>query len=223
MAVTVTVSETVAGSEVSDALAGGSTGVSLGQVTNGSYAPVISQGSNSGAQPIYIRHDATIDPITSVTINLEQYSGTYGGANSAAADYATVLADGAADSGATAGNDGSSGGLHVDFGHDVTTSNQFYYNRFTTSPYQHRIFGKANNGLDGTSSLPYPVPAESMCYYNGSSTVAASGAASGIIGKSTDSVYGNRALFFLRYYLKTSATEGGVLQWDLKISFSYTA
>jgi len=50
MAVVLTISETVTGANVSDSLAGGSTGLDFGQVTNGQYAPLISQAANTGHQ-----------------------------------------------------------------------------------------------------------------------------------------------------------------------------
>ena len=104
MAVTLTVSETANGADFSDSLAGGSTGLDLGQVTNGQYAPLTLQSANTGHQDIYIYHDAVVDPITDVEFYLAQYSGTYGGASSAAADFTTIGNYGAADTGATANN-----------------------------------------------------------------------------------------------------------------------
>ena len=63
MAVLLTVSETINGAAFSDALAGGGIGIDLGSVITGQYTPIISQPANSGQQDIFIRHDATIDPI----------------------------------------------------------------------------------------------------------------------------------------------------------------
>lgn len=224
MAVNLTVSNTtVTGAEASDALAGGSTGIDFGQVQNGAYAPVISTAANSGQMDIWIKHDATIDPITSVKLYLAQYSGTYGGAGSALADIATLLAYGAADTGATKNNaDGLSQGLRVDMDWQVSTANQFDYTR--ESPGNMRIFGKSYSGLDGSSlANAFPMHADAMSYYNGSSEIDATTPVAGKIGKSTDTVLGNRAHFKSRFCLNTAATSGGYLQASLIISYSYTA
>lgn len=223
MAVTLTVSETVTGSNVSDSLAGGSTGLDLGQVTNGQYAPLSSQSSNTGHQDIFIRHDAVVDPITDVKFYLAQYSGTYGGANSASADFTTIGAYGAADTGATANNnDGLSRGIHIDMSWDVSTSVQFAYTRETTG--QKRIFGKSYTGKDGLSlANAFDMHVDAASYWNGSAEVDAGTPVTGKIGKSSDTTLGNRGHIRMRGYLHTAATDGGIIQWDTVISYAYTA
>lgn len=225
MAVTLTVSETANGSDFSDSLAGGSTGLDLGQVTNGQYAPLTLQSDNTGHQDIYIYHDAVVDPITDVEFYLAQYSGTYGGAASAAADFTTIGAYGAADTGATANNsDGLSRGLHIDMSWDVLPASQFSYARETTG--QKRIFGKgygvpSKDGLSQPNAFAMHVDAAS--YWDGSTEAAATTPVTGKIGKSTDTVLGNRGHIRMRGYLHTAAVDGGILQWDTTISFAYTA
>lgn len=223
MAVVLTVSETVTGSEVSDTLAGSSTGLDFGQVVAGSYAPVTSQSANTGYQDVYLRHDAVVDQITNVAMYVAQYTGTYGGANSAAADFTTLTGYGSSDSGATKNNtDGFSRGLHMDMDWQVSTANQFDYSREATG--QMRIFGKTYSGLDGIAlGTAFPMHADAASYWNGSSEIDATTPVTGKIGISTDTVLGNRGHIKKRFYLHSAATDGGILQFDIVYSYSYTA
>lgn len=227
MAVNLVVSNTTMyGSEASDALAGGSTGIDFGQVANGSYSPIISQTANTGALDIFISHDAAIDPITGVKFYVAQYTGTYGGANSAAADLTKLLAYGAADTGATKNNsDGLSQGLHIDMDWQVSSANQFDYTRETTG--QKRIFGKSYAGLTGEdSSKAFTLHPDAMSFGTAGSPpteVDAEAPVAGKIGKSSDTQLGNRAHMKARFYLNSDATDGGFLQGGLIVSYAYTA
>lgn len=223
MAVTLIISETIAGSAVSDALAGGSTGLDLGQVTNGQYAPLTLQSANTGHQDIFLRHDAVTDPITDVKLYLAQYTGVYGGANTAAADFTTVGAYGAADAGATANNgDGLSRGCHIDMDWQVATASQFGYSREATG--QKRIFGKSYTGNTGLSlALAFDMHVDAASYWNGSVESDASAPVTGKVGKSTDTVLGNRGHIRNRFYLHTGEINGGVIQYDTVVSFAYTS
>lgn len=223
MAVTVIVSETITGANASDTLAGGSTGLDLGQVTNGQYAPLISQAANTGHQDIFIRHNAVVDPITDVKLYASQYSGVYGGANSAAADFTTLGAYGTGDTGATTNNnDGLSRGIHLDMSWDVTVAAQFSYTREATG--QKRILGKVYSGKDGLSlAQAHDLHVDACSYWNGSSEVDATTPVTGKIGKSTDTVLGNRGHIRMRGYLNTAAIEGGIMSWDSVVGFAYTA
>lgn len=224
MSVTLTISETIDGSDFSDSLAGGASGLDLGQVTNGLYAPIINQTLNTGHQDIFISHDALQDPITDVQIYLQQYSFvSYGGANSPAADFSTIGAYGAADSGLTANNtDGLSRGLHIDMSWDVATISQFAYARESSG--QKRIFGKDYSGKDGLSELgAFDLHVDSASYYDGATEADASAPITGKIGKFNDTVLGNRAHIRMRGYLHSAAIDGGILQWDTCVNFSYTA
>ena len=224
MSVSIIVSETVTGAEVSDSLAGGSTGLDFGQVTNGAYTPITLQSANTGAQDIFIRHDAVTDPITNVKFYVAQYTGTYGGANTAAADITTLLGLGLANTGADKNNaDGLSRGLHIDMDWQVSTANQFDPTRETSG--QKRIFGKdAGGGIDGSSlALGFTMHADAASYWNGSSEVDATTPVTGKIGKAADTVLGNRGHIKSRFYLHSGAVDGGLLQFSAVISFSYTA
>lgn len=223
MSVLLVVSETVTGSEVSDSLSGGSTGLDLGQVVNGAYSPITSQSANTGQQEVYLSHNATIDPITNVAFYVDTYSGTYGGANSAAADYTTLIGYGAADGGATKNNtDGLSRGLHMDMDWQVSSSNQFQYSREASGNL--RIFGKTYTGLDGVAQgTAFPMHVDAASYWNGSSEIDAVTPVTGKIGKSSDTVLGNRGHIKKRFYLHSGATDGGILQNDFVVAYSYTA
>jgi hypothetical protein len=223
MSVTLVVSKTITGAEVSDTLAGGSSGLDFGQVVNGSYAPVISQVGNTGRQDLFLSHNATVDPITSVKFYTAQYSGTYGGANTAAADFTQLGTYGSTNSGADKNNvDGNSRGLHIDMDWQVADANQFDPTREAGG--QKRIFGKSYTGLDGLSlANAFTMHADAASYWNGSSEVDASAPVTGKVGKSSDTVLGNRGHIRARWYLHSGETNGGILQHDFVVAFSYTA
>lgn len=223
MAVLLTISETPAGPEVSDTLAGGDAGLDLGQVVNGQYAPLTNQGLNQGWQNLYFSHDATVDPITDVKTYLAQYSGTYGGPANAAADLTTMLTYGADDTGATKNNqDGLSRGLHIDMSWNVSDVNAFDYSRELTG--QKRIYGKDYAGVDGSSLADaFLMHVDAMSYWNGTTEVDATTPVAGQIGKSDDTILGNRAHILMRMYLHSAALDGGIIQWDYVTSYSYTA
>lgn len=224
MSVTLIVSETITGAEVSDILAGGDSGLDYGQVTNGSYAPVTSQAANTGQQDLFLRHDG-VNPITDVKLYVDQFSGgVYGGANSPSTDLTALLAYGASDTGATANNgDGLSRGLHIDMDWQVNAASQFSYSREAAG--NKRIFGKDYSGLDGSSStLAFPLHVDAMSYWNGVSEIDAVTPVTGSIGGSADTgTLGNRGHFKSRFYLHTGATEGGIFQFDTVINFAFTS
>lgn len=218
MAVVLTVSETITGSAVSDSLAGGGTGVDLGSVTNGAYAPITLQSANTGHQDIFIRHNATIDPITNVKLHIEAFSQTYGGAKTASQDYIDIKALGAASGSSKNNNDGLSGGFWVDMDWDASTANQFDQGSFPTVV---KIFG--DNSTDGISlASAFTINSASMVY-NLPPETAATTPVSGQIGKSGDTVLGDRSHLKFRIYVTTAWPDGGYVQWDLVISYSFTA
>ena len=224
MTVSLTVSNTtVVGPEANDALAGGGTGIDFGQVSNGGYSPVLVQEQNTGALDIWVSHDAEIDPITSVKIYAAPYTGTYGGANSAEADFTALLNYGASDIGASKNNaDGFSRGLHLDLDWKVSPANQFDYSREAAG--NKRIFGKDYAGFDGSDlTKSFKLHADAMSYWNGVSEVDATDPVEATIGKSDDEQLGNRGHFKARFYLNKDATEGGFLQNSLVIAYSFTA
>lgn len=230
MAVLLTISETINGAAYSDALAGGGTGVDFGSCVNGQYAPVISQGANTGHQDLFIRHDATVDPITSLGTYAQQYGTgtgfTYGGANSAASDFTKLLNMGNADAmgaGVANNSDGLGNGLHIDMDYDVTTGNQFLGSRVGTLV---RIYGDNGGAASGDGrnlATAFTMKADAMTKESAGSETAPSGAADGILGKSGDAVYGDRCHPRFRFYMRTDEVDGGILMFEVVCKYSYTA
>lgn len=222
MTVLLTVSETLDGAAVADALAGGGTGVDLGSVVNNSYAPVILKSANTGAQNLFISHDATIDPITDVKTFLQTYgvgtAFTYGGADTAANDFTTLKNLANASGSSKNNNDGLSGGLWIDMDWDASTTNQFDQGTF---PLVVKIYG---DGLtDGISlASAFTLKADAMVY-NAPGETAASAAVDGQIGKAADTVLGDAAHVKLRIYVPNSFTDGGIVQFEWVIAYSFTA
>ncbi len=220
MAVTLTISKTLGGSAVADTLAGAGTGVDLGSVVNGEYTPIISKAANTGWQALYIRHDATVDPITSVVTFIDEYSQTYGGADTSANDYATVKSKGNASGNSANNADGLSSGLRIE--HDADLAVTLGAAAFDGTRAQVKIYG--DNVSDGTSlATAFTIHADAMIHNNAGSPVDATTPVAGQIGKSGDTVLGNVALVKLRFYLEGAAPNGGVVQWDWVTKYSFTA
>ena len=248
MSVILTVSETLDGSAVADALATpgpANTGVDFGSVVNGSYAPVTSQTNNTGRKNLFIRHSATIDPITSVKTFVQQYgTGTafgYAGADSAANDFNNKIKALGNTSGESKNNaDGLSGGLWIDMNAvllDSIGSTQF---DFATNGYDSvgltnggddtvRIYG--DNLVDGISlASAFNMHTKAMVI---DTNQALGGDAvngyvptlpvTGVIGKNGDTAKGDNAHTKLRIYVRSDTVDGGIVQWEWVIAFSYTA
>lgn len=231
MAVLLTVSETLGGSEVADSLAGGGTGVDLGQVVNGQYAPITDQTLNTGAQVLFLRHNATIDPITNLKIYMDNYSRTgftYGGAVTSLSDYNTLKTEGNSSAVTAAeknNSTGLAGGIWMEQQYDVASSNQFDIATARggdpATKYV-QIFGKSAQGIDEATA--YGVIKEACLYTDDNLTETAPDApVDGKIGISTDSDLGNRAKLRFRIYLREAFADGGIFQFSLVARFSYTA
>lgn len=222
MTVLLTVAETLDGTAVADALAGGGTGVDLGSVVNGSYAPVILKSANTGKQDLFIRHDAMIDPITDVKTFMQQYGvGTgfaYGGADTAANDYATMKSLGNGSGSSKNNNDGLSGGLWIDMDWDAVTANIFDQANF---PSVVKIYG--DNLTDGTDLSTAFTLKSSALVYDAPGETGASSPVDGKIGKNNDTVLGDNAHVKLRVYLTQAFSDGGIVQWEWVIAYSFTA
>lgn len=237
MTVLLTISETWNGSNFADSLDGGGSGIDFGSVVNGQYAPIISQGANTGHKNIFIRHDATIDPITSVKTYVQQYGVgtgfTYGGANSAAADLTTLLNLGNTDTmgGAVANNsDGFGNGLHLDMDWDVTTANQFLGSRVGTLVRIYGDNGGAASGEGRNLATAFTMKADAMSNTQNTGTeIAPTGAVDGTIGRAYSvnaaeaALYGDRAHPRARFFLRSDEIDGGILQWEFVCAYSFTA
>lgn len=225
MAVNLTLSKTLSGAAAADSLAGGGSGVDLGSVVNGEYCPIISKAANTGWQPLYIRHNATIDPITNVKTFIAEFSQAYGGADSAANDFATLVSKGNASGNSANNGDGLSAGLRIE--HDADLGVTLGASAFDGTRAQVKIYGDNNtDGIDLASGFDLHVDAliyDSDPHGTPGTPVDATTPVTGQIGKDGDSVLGDHALVKLRYYLEEAAPDGGILAWDWVISYSFTA
>ena len=223
MAVSLTISETLGGSALSDSLAGGGTGLDFGSVVNNSFAPIIDKTANTGRQDIFVRHDAVDDPITSLKVYIGQFGlltgFSYGGARTAAGDYTKVKALGQASGSSKNNADGLSGGLWMDMDADVSVANQFDQ---AARPSLVKIFG--DNGTDGIDlASAFLIAADAMVLNSGGSEVLATTPVAGSIGKAGDTVLGDNAHVRKRIYIPNSESEGGVFQFEFVWSYSYTS
>lgn len=222
MAVVLTVSETIDGAAVSDSLAGGGTGVDLGSVINGSFAPVTDQVANQGEQLLYIRHDATIDPITDVGFFIQQYgTGTgfaYSGAKTAAQDFTDLTTLGFNSGSSKNNGDGNSGGIWIDMDADSNDSTRFDQANF---PGVVKIHG--DNNTDGISlASAFGLQTDAMVYDAPGETLASAPVA-GQIGKAADTVLGTNGKLKMRMMLTQAWPDGGIIQFEFVIKYSYTA
>lgn len=237
MTVLLTVAETWNGSQFADALEGGGAGIDMGAVINSQYAPIISQPGNTGHKNIFIRHDAVVDPITDVKTYVQQYGVgtgfTYGGANSAAADFTKLLNMGNADnmgSGVANNSDGEGNGLHIDMDWDVSTPNQFLGSRTGTLKRIYGDNGGAASGEGRNLATAFTMIDDAMSNTQNTGTeVAPTGAVDGTIGRdfTVDSaeaiLYGDRAHPRMRFFFREDEIDGGILQWEWVTAYSFTA
>lgn len=231
MAVLLTVSETIAGAQFADVLAGAGTGIDFGAVITGQYGPLVNQTLNTGHLDTFIRHDAAVDPITDVKTFIQQFgNGTgfaYGGANTAALDIAKLLNMGNTDSmGGSVGNnsDGLGNGLHIDMDWDVSTTSQFLGSRIASN--FKRIYGDNGGSVSGEGrnlATAFLLKLDAMSYNNAGVETAPSLAVDGKIGKIGDTVLGDRGHPRFRFFMRADESEGGIIQGELVIGYSFTA
>lgn len=221
MTVSITASETRDGVELADALVGdpAAVGLDLGSVQNSSYAPKIDQSLNTGAQNLYFRHDATIDPITNCGLYLQPYGTSlvwaYGGARSPALDIAALKNLGDASGTSKNNADGLSGGLWIDQKADATSVQQF-----DAAVSKVNIF-KTAAGFSLATKIG--LVKESMVYDNAGSEALATNPVDGVIGKSLDTVKGTNSKQKLRIQIPNTFAEGGYYQAELVLAYSFTA
>lgn len=229
---TLTVATTSNGPAVADALSGGGVGWDISAVVNGGYTGVLDKASNTGSNDLYLRHDS-IDPLTNLAVYAEQFSQSYGGFDTAAADFARLQTLAEATSGTKNNADGLTEGWWLDMDYDASVPNQFDYVNF--GPVADtlvtgggsdvvRILRRFNTGniTDEGSSLAtrITVPAAAMFL----DPLTAPGApVDGTIGIEDDATLGDRCLIKHRFFLKSAETVGGILQFDETFSFVFTA
>lgn len=233
-AVLLTVSETLNGAAVSDALNGGGLGIDYGSILNKSYGPLGAGGpaDNSGFQAAYVRHDGA-NPITNLRTMINQFGTltgfTYGGAESPSDDFTTLknLANASGDSKNNA--DGLSGGVWIDMDSDGATINQFDYanNGFSDSGGSEggndtvRKYGDAlNEGIDINSA--FPVKAAAMVYDSGGESQP-SAPVDEQVGEASNSVLGDNFKAKLRGYLPENFDKSGVIQFEWVLIYAFSS
>lgn len=189
MAVTLTVSKTLTGSATADLLTGGSTGYNFGNSPRGSASPP--------AREFFLRHDG-VNKIENLALNVQAYTGVYGGNYSAATDLAKLLAHGDDDF-----------GLQVDF-------------RWDGSPRFSALEQIATGNGDSFSNRIL-IPSTAMSYNDTGSEVAADAPMPGELGAIGDTDLGDRVHIALRYMTPASETLLGRRQWDTFFSYNFSS
>lgn len=236
MTVIATISKTSTGAQLADPLSGGGAGYDIGVVRNGSYSGVTDKATNQGAADWWISHDAVNDPLTNVALFVEPYSQTYGGVRTVGEDYTKLQTLAEATDGSKNNGSGNAGGYAVDMDYDAVIANQFDYinlgpvaDSIVTGPGGGavRYFRRTDGGSltdEGSSLLTrIDVLSDAMAYEPGTGAIAPSAPLLGNIGKSDDTVLGNRCRLKTRLYLPEAEIEGGETQWDQTLAFTFTS
>jgi hypothetical protein len=101
---------------------------------------------------------------------------------------------------------------------DASTTNQFDQ---ATFPLLVKIYGDGlTDGIDLASAFPLVTDA---MVYNAPGETLASAPVAGQIGLAADTVLGDAAKTKLRIYLPAAFSDGGILQWEWVIAYSFTA
>lgn len=226
MSVSLTVSDVfpvVLGSNISDAISGGGgsqTGWNIGSVTSGQWGPITDKDTNIGHKDLYIAHDGT-NEITDLTCFVDEFGSntgyTYGGADTAASDYAGIKAQGAASGTSKNNADNASAGLWVEFQFDVSDSNRF---DIGARPTLVKTFGKSSLGI--SISTAYDIAAESMVYDSAGET-AASAPILGTVGPAGNTVFGDTSHLQYRHYMESNPNISSKIQYELVYQFSFTS
>ena len=224
MTVSLTISKTLAGSQVADVLDGAGSGLDLGVVSSGEYAPIVSQVLNTGWMNLFLSHDAVVDPITDLASFISSYSQTYGGSSTANDDFDLIKQKGYDSGVSTANNsDGLADGLRIEMDADIPGA--LGLSAFAVSRPQVKIYGRDYGaGQQGISiATSFPMHQDSMVRNNAGTEVDAGTPIAGTVGKSGDTTLGDRAHFKLREYLPSGPAGGIVIQFDLGFVYSYTS
>lgn len=208
----------------------GPLGCDLGAVVNGSYAPKLDQAANTGHQKLYISHDADTDPITNVKFFIQPYGvGTsfpYGGAQTALIDFNNVVGLGVDSAlGDPKNQTGNVGGFWFYQNANAIVANHF---NTATDPLNTFIFGKNGGGIDLATAYPL-LDTALVCGVNSGAGVDGDGnymptaPQLQVIGKPMDTVLGDAAKIRARIYLPTDYLFGSYHQFELVVSYTYTA
>lgn len=224
MTVSLTIAETLHGSQAADTILGGAgqLGVDMGPVTPNNYAPLINKANNQGKLDLYVSHNGT-NPITAVSTFIQSFGTgtgyTYGGAATAAADYATLKSLGNSSGSSKNNADGLSGGIWVDYRWNATDTTRFDRANFPTKI---DVYGHNNtDGLNQASALT--VLTDAMVWSNGGIETAGSAPVAGQIGHTGNTALGDSAHLQMRIYLPSSYSANGTVQFEFVLSYSFTS
>lgn len=225
MAVSLVVSETLDGAAVSDAIAGagGQVGVDVGSCVNSQFAPLTDKPTNLGHQDLFLSHDgvAEITDVGFFIANFDTTGYTYGGAASAAADYASLISLGnLSDEAAGSKNNGNdtSGGFWMDMDGIQAAPGTTQFDLALGKTF---IFG--NNGTDGIDLASAFDLITDANVYNAPPETDATTPEAGKIGPATNTVLGDAAHVRCRLYLPSTHPDGGIFQWATVAKYSFTA
>jgi len=220
MAVDLVLSETLDGAAIADTINSGNAGIGYGNVTNGNYAPLTDKDANTGHKNIFVSHNG-VNFIEQLGVYISQFGvGTgyaYGGAVSAVADYAQIIAAGAASQASKNNADGLSGGLWMETRAFASVSAQFDR---AAAPANVKTFGLAGQGI--TTPTYFIIPTDSMVY-NAPPETAASSPVAGKIGPAGNTVLGDAAHLKFRFYAPNVFSGNGLIQWDLAFTYALTS
>ncbi len=189
MPVTLVVSKTLGGAAVSDSVPGGSSGYDFGLSETGDASP--------DAKLYYLKLQFATNFIFDLAVNVQAFSGTYGGDYSASADLSKLISH---------GNSGY--GLQCDFDFDAATP-------FTT-------FEQFETGNGVSFSDRILIPVESFLYDNASVEVAASSPTAGSLGIAGNTALGDNAKMRFRYVTPAGEPATGTRQFDIYFSYNFT-
>jgi hypothetical protein len=202
-----------------DSLLGGGTGIDFGVAVNGQWAPIISKVGNTGELNLWLSHNG-INKITELKTHIQQYGTatgyTYGGNDTAANDYVTIKALGAASGSSKNNSDNLSGGLWMEMEWDVSTVNKF--DRGARPTYV-KVYGAAALGIDLATA--FDISDQSMVY-NSAGETSATAPVLGELGQSGNSTLGDRSHLQYRFMFPGSFSVGGTLQVEIVFTYAYT-
>ena len=190
MTVEATAMKTIAGSAAADELEGGDLGYSFAESKSGDDDPP--------QHTVFLKHDGTTY-VTNLAVNVQPFSGTYGGNYSANSDLAKL-----------AGHGDAGYGLQCDFRWDG--SPKFDVGQFTTF--------KTGTGVSFATRVE--IPAASMSYNDSGTEEDASAPVAGRLGEMGNDTLGDRAHMTFRYKNPTGETQTGTRQFDIYWSFNFT-
>ena len=181
---------------------------------------MIDKVANTGKQDLYVSHDGGTN-ITAFSAFIQTYGvGTgfsYGGAVSAASDFTSMTNMGNTSGDSKNNADGLSSGLWMEMDADVSVANQFDQ---ASRPSLVKIFG--DGGTDGIDLASGFLIQEDSMVYESAGEQLASAPVAGQIGEAGNTTLGDSSHLSFRQFLATAFGFGGIFQFELVFSYSFT-